>query len=178
MNKKKVAEELGVTTRTLERHMSAGRIAYTMRKGKTGLEAFFERPEVKRFKAEEKGVTHSPVVVEREAPTSLEQPRPTGENPASQSLVRWQDPEALVSLVLEVRDRLQGAQSSGKAISATVDLAQKLTLTIQEAAALSGLSANHLREAIKAGKLKARIVGRGWRIRPEDLRAYVSKVMK
>jgi excisionase family DNA binding protein len=53
-----------------------------------------------------------------------------------------------------------------------------LTLTIQEAAALSGLSANHLREAIKAGKLKARIVGRGWKIRPEDLRAYVSKVMR
>jgi excisionase family DNA binding protein len=45
-----------------------------------------------------------------------------------------------------------------------------------EAAQLSGLSRGHLREAIDAGKLKARIIGRGWRVKRDDLDAYVKKL--
>ncbi len=46
------------------------------------------------------------------------------------------------------------------------------------AARVSGLSANHLRGAIHDGKLKAKIVGRGWKVKPEELRTYVGKVLK
>jgi excisionase family DNA binding protein len=49
-------------------------------------------------------------------------------------------------------------------------------LSIDEAAALAGLSAHHVREAIKAGALKAKIVGRGWRVKRPDLDAYVKKL--
>jgi excisionase family DNA binding protein len=54
------------------------------------------------------------------------------------------------------------------------DLAHKLMLTLAEAAALSNLSRNHLRQAIKTGSLKAQKIGRGWRIKRADLDAYVS----
>jgi excisionase family DNA binding protein len=46
-------------------------------------------------------------------------------------------------------------------------------LTLQEAAALSNLSRAHLRQAIRCGKLKAKIIGRGWRIKRADLDTYV-----
>jgi excisionase family DNA binding protein len=56
------------------------------------------------------------------------------------------------------------------------DLAHKLTLSLQEAARLSGLSRASLRAAIKAGKLKARIIGRGYRVKRSDLDVYVRKI--
>ena len=55
-------------------------------------------------------------------------------------------------------------------------LADKLTLSLSEAAQLSGLSRNHLRAAIAGKKLKASIVGRAWRMRRADLEAYVGKL--
>jgi excisionase family DNA binding protein len=55
-------------------------------------------------------------------------------------------------------------------------LAEKLTLSLVEASQLSGLSRNHLRQAIEDKKLRARIIGRGWRVKREDLDAYVKKL--
>jgi excisionase family DNA binding protein len=178
MNKKEAAAGLGITPRTLERHMSGGRIAYAMRKGKTGEEAFFDAAEVARFGAELRGVTHAPTVVKSEAPTSSDQPRQPDVASPSQELERRADRERILTIVSALMDASQGAQRPVKAISSTVDLAQKLTLTLPEAAALSGLSANHLREAIKAGKLTGKIIGKAYKLRPDDLRAYVSKVMR
>jgi excisionase family DNA binding protein len=56
------------------------------------------------------------------------------------------------------------------------DAAHKLLLSLPEAAALSGLSRNHLRQAIKDRSLKSRKIGRGWRIKRADLDAYVRKL--
>jgi excisionase family DNA binding protein len=60
--------------------------------------------------------------------------------------------------------------------SVAVPVADKLTLSLVEAAQLSGLSRGHLREAIEAKKLKARIIGRGWRVKRDDLDLYVRKL--
>lgn len=57
-----------------------------------------------------------------------------------------------------------------------VGVADKLTLSLVEASQLSGLSRGHLRQAIEAKKLRARIIGRGWRVKREDLEAYVKKL--
>jgi excisionase family DNA binding protein len=56
------------------------------------------------------------------------------------------------------------------------DLAHKLTLSLVEAAQLSGLSRGHLRAAITGKKLKARIIGRGWKVKRSDLESYVGKL--
>jgi excisionase family DNA binding protein len=66
------------------------------------------------------------------------------------------------------------ANGTGGAVSIT-DLAHKLTLSLIEASQLSGLSRGHLREAIEQKKLKARIIGRGWRMTRAALDAYVAK---
>ena len=56
------------------------------------------------------------------------------------------------------------------------DVGAKIMLTLADAAALSSLSENHLREAIKAKKLKGRIIGRGYKIKRVDLDAYIKKL--
>jgi len=65
---------------------------------------------------------------------------------------------------------LQTEQTSAATIT---DLAHKLTLSLVETSQLSGLSRNHLREAIEQKKLRARIIGRGWWVKREDLVAFV-----
>jgi excisionase family DNA binding protein len=46
------------------------------------------------------------------------------------------------------------------------------------AAQLSGLSHNHLREAIREGKLKGRIIGRGFKVKRSALDAQVPFVTR
>ncbi len=73
-------------------------------------------------------------------------------------------------------DALQGLQTPGKGIAANVSIAEKLMLSVDEAAHLAGVSSNHVRAAIKAGKLKAKVVGRGWRVKRADLDAYIRRL--
>jgi len=61
-------------------------------------------------------------------------------------------------------------------MASPVRLTDKLTLTLTEATLLSGLSRGYLRQAIHAGKLKARIIGKGWRVKRADLDSYVKKL--
>ncbi len=53
------------------------------------------------------------------------------------------------------------------------ELSHKLTLTLKEAAILSGLPRQHLSEAIEAGRLQARLLNQTWRIRRADLDNYI-----
>jgi excisionase family DNA binding protein len=161
MNKKQAAEFLGITPRTLERHMSAGRIAYEIRKGKTGDEAYFAPETVERFKADHL----SPVI-----PGKVQEP--------SQALATT-SPVALARQGTTPQNGQQFAAMIAAAIHsapAPVPVADKLTLSLIEAAQLSGLSRGHLREAIEAKKLKARIIGRGWKVKRDDLDLYVKKL--
>jgi excisionase family DNA binding protein len=41
---------------------------------------------------------------------------------------------------------------------------------------LTGLSEQNLRDAIKSEKLKAKIIGRGWKIKKQDLDDFVSNL--
>ncbi len=64
----------------------------------------------------------------------------------------------------------------GSALPAAVPIADKIILTLAEASALTNLSRNHLRQAIEEKKLRARIIGRGRRVKRDDLDAYVRKL--
>ena len=100
---------------------------------------------------------------------------PAPDKSAEQSLVS-------ISPVPGVLERLAAAlealRSSAKTVApvSVADIAHKLTLSLPEAAALSGLSRTHLRKAMKAGNLEARKLGQGWRIKRAELEAYVSKL--
>ena len=181
MNKKEAASELEITTRTLERHMSAKRIAYSTHRGKTGDEAVFDPAEVARFKAELKGEIHAPAMDSGEAPTSFDNPRQELMRLSELPAGRFADmmARAYAAGLQEVVQRLPAMlppASNGHAEASLADLAHKLTLSLMEAAQLSGLSRGHLRQAIENKKLKARIIGRGWRVKRDDLEAYVKKL--
>lgn len=55
-------------------------------------------------------------------------------------------------------------------------IADKLLLTIAEAQALTGLSREFLRDAITQGELKAKVIGKGWRVKRSDLETYIDKL--
>jgi excisionase family DNA binding protein len=59
---------------------------------------------------------------------------------------------------------------------ASVAIADKPLLKLDEASALTGLSRGILKSAIDGKKLKARIIGRSWRIKRADLDTFVSKL--
>jgi excisionase family DNA binding protein len=47
---------------------------------------------------------------------------------------------------------------------------------LSERGSFTWCSRNHVVEAIHAGKLKAKIIGPGWRVKRDDLDAYVLKL--
>lgn len=53
---------------------------------------------------------------------------------------------------------------------------QKFLLTLTEAQELTGLGRTILREAITQGKLKAKIIGKTWRVKYTDLERYIEKL--
>lgn len=163
MNKADAAKYLGITPRALEYHVKQGNIGRRMVRGKTGDVADFDEGELRRLKAE---------IDKRRAPTAAvvrEEPERPEDEP--RSLARLSDvrPDVLTLLA----QALDGQRHNGRP---SVDIGQKIMLTLADAAALSSLSENHLREAVKSGKLKAKIIGRGYKVKRDDLDAYVRKL--
>jgi excisionase family DNA binding protein len=163
MNKKDAADYLGISTRALEYHVKQGNIGVSYERGKTGDVAVFDEAGLRALKAR---ITRparpaTPTVMEGAQTPETE----------SRSLMRLSD-----TAPLQLLERLADAITSREGKSAPVPVADKLTLSLAEASALSGLSRNHLREAIGEKKLKARIIGRGWRVKRIDLNAYVKRL--
>ena len=79
--------------------------------------------------------------------------------------------------LVSVLERLKIAPSEDR-LAQFAPLSDKLTLSVAEAARLSGFSPDSLRGAIREKRLKAKIVKgrRGWTIKREDLEAYVRKL--
>jgi excisionase family DNA binding protein len=184
MNKKEAAAALGLSTRALERYIGLNRISVSYVRGRTGDEARFDRAEVERFREELETRKPAAGAVADEAPTSPDpQPRSVSRLSGlsgSQALESSPARGSMAALGEAIAALLQGQQTPGKRAreTATVaDLSHKLSLSVKEAARLSGLSEGHLRAAIGKGKLKARIIGKGYRISPDVLRAYVKKVV-
>jgi len=167
MNKEEAAKYLSITVRTLQRHMAANRIGFSGGRD-TGKEATFTKADLDRFKTDQEALTTtvSPVV------------SPLSENvipPTQQALQAAFSTQDIAPLGERLITALEGLQTPTAGVS-PVPVADKLTLSLVEAAQLSGLSRNHLRQAIEEKKLKARIIGRGWRVKRDDLDAYVKKL--
>jgi excisionase family DNA binding protein len=159
MDKEAAAKILGVSTRTLQRYTTQGKISVTYRHGKTGAEADYDESELQRFKKQQESTTYQPA-----QPAANEQ---------SQALAPIQIPTTTIAgaerlaAVLELLQQPPNRQS--------VPIESKLTLSLIEAATLAGLSRHHLLGAIKEKKLKARKIGRGWRMKRADLDSYIQK---
>jgi excisionase family DNA binding protein len=60
--------------------------------------------------------------------------------------------------------------------SASVRVSEKILLNLFDCRLLTGLSEASLREAIKSKKLKAKIIGRGWKVKRQDLDEFIKKL--
>jgi excisionase family DNA binding protein len=159
MNKKEAAEALGISIRLVERYAGEGRLGEVKYvRGRTGKQADYDEQAVEKLKAELEAPDHPA--------TALQAP-----NSQHAGLSVLANTERLIN-TLEALGFTRG-HSPAPSIA---DLAAKPILTLAEAHALTGLSRGILRDAIDAGKLKAKIIGRAWRVKRVDLDAYIRKL--
>jgi len=168
MNRKQIADALGVSEKSVSRYVAQGRLPDRRVKG--ALDVLPD--DVDRLRVE----LETPVIADAKAP---ELP---ADEPLSRALVRVPQkrrnaPESALSLeslavaVLAIADTVNAGD---KARRDTPTVAEKMLLSLDEGAALSGLSAARLRAAIRDGRLPARRIGRGFKIRADDLRAWTN----
>jgi hypothetical protein len=146
MNKKEVAEFLGVSTRIIEKYASEGRLGeVTYVRGKTGKQAKYTREAVEKLKI----ILDSP-----------------------DTAIATKTPDAR----LFVAQLFEAMESREEPRSASVRVSEKLLLNLIDCRLLTGLSEQNLRDAIKSGRLKAKIIGRGWKVKKQDLDNFVSNL--
>ncbi len=147
MNKKEVAEFLAVSTRIVEKYASEGRLGQvTYIRGKTGKQAEYAREAVENLK------------------TILESP--------DTALTATKTPDArllVAQLVEAIANREQPRMEA-------VRVSEKLLLNLTDCRLLTGLSDANLRDAIHEGKLKAKIIGRGYKVKKANLDEFVEKL--
>ena len=163
MTKTQAAAHLGVSVRTLQRLMTAGKIAFKMTKTPTGPEsAVFDRAELDRYQQERVKELVSPSVSTSDNLPAIVAPAAGGAQ--SVSLGRFSE-------LRELAEVLRPAPAP------PVALVDKLALSVAEASLLTGYSQAYIRGAIRAGKLKG-VRGRrpGYDIKRSDLEAWVKKL--
>ncbi len=157
LDKKAVAAALSITKRQVETYASQGRLGeVTYIRGRTGRQAVYGEAEVERLKLE------------------LESPdRPMGMMPRSDAagLVAPADRERFITALEALAE---GANRRGVGFGASVD--KKIILTLKDVVELTSLSEDTLYAAIKDGRLKAKIIGRGWKIKRFDLDDFAAKL--
>jgi excisionase family DNA binding protein len=159
MNKKDAAAFLGISERALEYHVKQKHIGVRYVKGKTGDVADFDQDELRRLKVEIDSRRAPRASVTRESPE--DEPR---------SLARISPLEA-PEVLQAIARALRASETQPRA-----DVGSKVMLTLADAAALTSLSEHYLREAVRAGKLKGKIIGRGYKIKRPDLDAFIKKL--
>lgn len=164
MNKQEAADFLGVSVRALERYVSQGKISVRYEKGKTRPTANFDEQELEQFKTELTQPTYKP----RQIPTPSQQPEETALTHSGE-VSEFGEVTAIDKLAGIIERLLQREFPS-------VPISDKLLLTIAEAQALTGLSRELLREAIATGELKAKVIGKGWRIKRSDLDKFIDEL--
>jgi excisionase family DNA binding protein len=160
LTKKEAADFIGVTVRSIEAYAAKGKLTPARAKGKRGDITVYDEAELQKLK-DARAQIH---FVEKPEQESLDK-----RSSESLALARASD-------FAPLGERLILALDAMRITAPGVLVADKLTLSLAEASQLSGLSRNHLRAAIESKKLKARIIGRGWRVKRSDLEAYVKKL--
>jgi len=186
MNKKEAAEFLGVSERTLTNYTAANRLSVSYVKGKTRDVADFDTDDLARLKAE---MESGKVEVGNQEIEKFE-----ANNPETGNRNYANQETALTTTSFPLQIRKQGNSETeqqnnifyvlgSEQIEQLVEriatpapaLEAKLTLTLTEAQALSGVSLRRLRVAVKKGELPARRLGRADRVRPADLRCWLDR---
>jgi excisionase family DNA binding protein len=163
MNKKEAAEYLGVSTRLVEKYASEDRLGEVIYiRGRTGKQAEYDRTSVEKLKAELD--TPDTAIAQHRTPDAR--------------LFVGQLVEALERREQANIEALRGLLEGGsdKPRSASIRVSEKILLTIDDCRLLTGMSRQLVRQAIEDGKLKGRIIGRAYRVKRDDLDAFIKKL--
>jgi excisionase family DNA binding protein len=158
MNKEQAAKELGISVRSLQRIVHSGKISVTYKRGDSGKqEAIFNPEEIENYKRGRDAEIVKPAVATTDDTALARSDATTGDTALARNVI-----EKFFNLGLQ------------KPLS--VPIADKPLLKLDEAAALTGLPRQLLRQAIEDGKLSGRIIGRAYRIKRADLDAFIKKL--
>jgi excisionase family DNA binding protein len=151
MNKKQASNELNISVRSLQRLVQNKVLTVIYKRGNSGKqEAVFDAEQIAKYK------------LERDAPsTELIKPPFNDKN----TLAR--------NATLELLEVFRNSLTNQKMV---VPVADKILLTVKDARGLTGLSEKRLIEAIKAEKLKAQFIGRGWKIKRTNLNQFIDNL--
>jgi excisionase family DNA binding protein len=163
MNKQEAADYLEISVRSLERATQQNRISVRYERGKTKPTPVYDVAELERFKREDLEKTvHKPVV------RTMEENSPESANSQLATMTQSGGIEMLAKFL----EAMQPGQQPSIA-----DLAQQLTLTVDEAGRLSRLGKGAIEQAIKDGSLTAHYGRwRGRRIKRSELEAYIEQL--
>jgi excisionase family DNA binding protein len=181
LTKQQAAEQLGVTTRTLERHVKDGKLSVRYQPSPNGEIALFDPEEIENLRQGRETIRIKPRV-EIDPPTTPDSPRqPTQIATTSRindRLIEPQQPETslgfntiIAPLAALFGNLTRAIDNHGSRVSAT-ELRSKL-LTLDEAQIVTGLSRDILQEAIRNGELPSKIMGKAYRIKTQDLEQYI-----
>jgi len=164
MNKQEAYAYLGVSERSLARYAAQGKIQVTYNKGTRGNVAVYDDVDLEKLKEELAAPQAIRLANEQSIPANSASlaTRPMAGMAEFMERLQTRD-ETLITSLLH-------SQHSHVAIEG------KIMLSLPEASKLAGLSRNYLREAIRDNKLKAKIIGRGWKIKRADLESYIKKL--
>jgi excisionase family DNA binding protein len=183
MNKKEAAEFLGVSEKTVERYKSAGKLSARLKRivgadGKSRKVLDFNQSDLERLKRELSGNVVFPEITDGHAQTKTQtdtdrQTQLDTANFADNELsIYGQTPTAnLFGIIFKSIETIseRHLQISNRF--------QKLVLTVDEAAAVSGLPKAYINRAIKKEKtLKATKIGGRYRIKRQDLDEFIKKL--
>jgi excisionase family DNA binding protein len=161
MNKKEASEFLGISIRQVENYAKQSKLSVSKEKGKTGDISVYDERELKRLKAE---------LDSKRAP----RPSVVMESNESTELVRASD--SRLSDASRFAEMLMQMQIGNRKTGRDVAVENKPLLKLNEAAALTGLSRGILRAAIETKELKAKLIGRAYRIKRDDLDDFIKNL--
>jgi excisionase family DNA binding protein len=179
MNKKEAAEFLGCSERAIERYVKAGKISCTYEKGKTRTIAIFDKEELERFKNKDEAIRPAFEIYEPEL-------RQTATVDIQNSAISKINDVGIVEVSEDVATAsLHYVNASIPKMAAMIELllsekqlkpSEKLVLNIEECYQLTGFSRKMIREAIATNQLKAKKIGKSWKIRKSDLTNFINQL--
>ena len=171
LNKAQAAEFLGVTPRAIENYVAQGKLHVQYTAGLRGRIALFDETELQRFKNERAQVPYlNPLSGAITQTTAQQQPSPQTQAPFQGLLDLLKEPAVRDLLSELLKFAVQHWQESNKA--------DQMALSVKEVSEQTGLSESTLRKDIRDGVLKAKLKGRGYKIRRADLQRYLDEEWK
>ena len=149
MSKREAAELLGVSTRGVERAVSRGHLNVVYRDSKHGRKAWFSPAELELYRQHQQARSPVGFFSGSGAPTI-----------------------GTVVPAVEMHPRAQ-LEPARRTRNKDVPIVDRLTLTLAEAAQLSGLPRKFLGESVRSGALKSVKIGRIVFIKRKDLNEFV-----